>query len=132
MTVRSFFRIRNFRCQVRNQRPKRHKNGWCSHRIAEKMVITTRPTVATARGTTLKPVQHSLVFREYNMSQRSSTAVNLQPIYEAVNTYFTEFYFIIPGSRNLAKKSHFAAANSLTLPTRKMLKLIFKSYICDH
>ena len=32
---------------------------------------------------------------------------------------------------NLDKKSHFAAANSLTLPTRKMLELIFKSYMCD-
>ena len=60
----SFSRIRNYRCQIRNQRPKRHRNGWRSHRIAEKMVITTRPTVSTARGTKLKPVQHSLVFRE--------------------------------------------------------------------
>ena len=30
-----FFQIRNFRCHIRNQRPKRHKNGCCSHRIAE-------------------------------------------------------------------------------------------------
>ena len=83
-----FVRNRNFRCQIRNQRPKRHKNGWCSNRIAEKMVITTRPTAATARGTELKPVQHSLVFREYNMSQRSSTDVHLQPIYEPISIYF--------------------------------------------
>ena len=34
-----------FLCQIRNQRPKRHKNGWCSHHIAENMVITTHPTV---------------------------------------------------------------------------------------
>ena len=38
-----FFRIRNFRCQAGNQRPKRYQNGWCSHCIAEKMVITTWP-----------------------------------------------------------------------------------------
>ena len=64
--------------------------------LPKKMVITTRPTVATARGTKLKPVQHSLVFREYSMSQRSSTAVHLQPIYEAIKAYLSEFYFFIP------------------------------------
>ena len=58
-----------------------------------KMVLTTRPTVATARGTKLKPVQHSLVFREYNMSKRSSTGVNLQPIYEPISTYFFRILF---------------------------------------
>ena len=31
----NFFRVPNCRCQIRNQRPKRHKIGWCSHRIAE-------------------------------------------------------------------------------------------------
>ena len=58
-----------------------------------KMVLTTRLTVATARGTKLKPVQHSLVFREYNMSKRSSTGVNLQPIYEPISTYFFRILF---------------------------------------
>ena len=48
--------------------------------LPKKMVITTRPTVATARGTKFKPVQHSLVFLEYYMWQKSSTGVNLQPI----------------------------------------------------
>ena len=32
---------------------------------------------SNSRGTKLKPGQHSLVFREYNMSQRSPTGVNL-------------------------------------------------------
>ena len=31
-----FFPIRNFGCQIRNQRPKRYTYGWRSHRIAEK------------------------------------------------------------------------------------------------
>ena len=98
-SVRSIsLRNRNFLCQFRNQRPKRHKNRWCSHCIAEKMVLTTRPTVATAQGTKLKPVHHSLVFRECNISKRSSTGVNLQPIYESTSTYFSEFYFVIPCS----------------------------------
>ena len=104
----NFCRNRNFGCQIRNQRPKGHKNGWCSRRIAEKIVLETRHTVTTARGTNFKPVQHLLVVREFNMSKRSSTGVNFQPIYEPITSYFFSYsfvicflcYFVIPGSRN--------------------------------
>ena len=34
--MRSVFRIRDVRCQIRNQRPKRHRSGWRGHRIAGK------------------------------------------------------------------------------------------------
>ena len=60
----NFFRIQNFRCQIRNQHPKDIKMGGVAIALPKKMVITTRPTVTTARDTKLKPVQHSLVFRE--------------------------------------------------------------------
>ena len=66
----------------------------------KKMLITIWHTVVTVQDTKLKPVQHWLVFLEFNMSQRSSTDVNLQPIYEPIDAYFSEFYFVIPGSRN--------------------------------
>ena len=125
--VRSFFCIPAFRRQIRNQRLKRHKNGWCSHRITEKIVITTRPTVAIARGTRLNPVQHSLVFREYNMSQGSSTGVNLQAIYDPINTYFSEFYFVIPGSRNqFSPKIAFCGRKLLNPASTKNAQIKFK------
>ena len=44
--------------------PKDIKMGGVAIALPKKMVITTRPTVSTARGTKRKPVQHSLVFRE--------------------------------------------------------------------
>ena len=40
-----FFRKRFFLVQIRNQRPKSHNNSWFRDRFAEKMVITTHPTV---------------------------------------------------------------------------------------
>ena len=40
------------------------KIGGVAIALPKKMVITTRPTIATARGTKLKSVQHSLVFCE--------------------------------------------------------------------
>ena len=74
--MRSFFiRIRNFRCQIRNQRPKRRKNWWCGHRTADKMVLTTRRIVATARGTKLKSMQHLVVFREYTVGHLKKNEV---------------------------------------------------------
>ena len=40
----NFFEFKNFDVGFGISVP-RHKNGWCSHRIDEKVVITTRPTV---------------------------------------------------------------------------------------
>ena len=77
--------------------------GFSSSQLTQKEkihTVTTRPTVATARDSDLKPVQHSLVFREYNISQRVSTGL-LQPIYETISIYFfKEFWFVIACSRN--------------------------------
>ena len=58
-----FLRIRNFPCQIRNQRPKRHKNGWCSNRIAEKMVITTWPTTQELSHITERLIPSASGFR---------------------------------------------------------------------
>ena len=45
-----FFSNSKFSMSDSDQRPKKHKNmRWCSHRIADKMVITTWPTQAPGK-----------------------------------------------------------------------------------
>ena len=39
------FLTRTFLYHIRNQRPRGHKIGWCSHRLAEKKMITSGPNI---------------------------------------------------------------------------------------
>ena len=108
--------------------------GGVAIEFSGKMVITTQPTVATAWGTKLTPVQHSLVFRQYSMSQRSSTGVNLQPIYEPISTYFFRILLcyswqqgqIWPKKRILRPQTLRPGQNE------KCSNYFFKSNICNH
>ena len=101
--------------------------------LPKKMMITTQPTVATARGTKLKPAQHSLVFLEHNMSQRSSTGVNLQPIpiWTNQHIFFQNFTLLfLAAVTNLVKKIAFRGRtlfDPASMPAREMLKLILKA-----
>ena len=101
------FEIFDVRCGI--SVPKDIKMGGVTITLT-KIVVTTRPTVTTALDTKLKPGQHSPVFRESNISKRSSTGVNLQPIYEPISSHF--FFqnftslFLAAGTK-LAQKWHF-------------------------
>ena len=123
-----FFEFEIFDVRFGISVPKDIKMTGIAIAFPKKMVITTRPTVATVWGNKLKLVQHSLVFRVYTMSKGSLTGVNLQPIYELISTYFFQnFPLFLAAGTNLTKKSHFAASNYSIRPARKILKLIFKS-----
>ena len=90
------------------------------------MVITTQPNLVTARGTKLKPVQHSPVFREYNVSQRSSTGVKCSQYMSQSALIFSEFYFVIPGSRNqFDQKIAFCGLKLFDLAGTKNPQIIF-------
>ena len=129
----SFFRIRNFGCQIRNQRPKRHTNGWCSHCIAENCARNPAYRSDSARHKLTNLWNTRSCFASINMPKRSSTGVNLQPIYEPISTYLSKFCFVIPGSRNqFGQKMTFCGRKLFDPASTKMFKLIFKSYIFDH
>ena len=101
--------------------------------LPKKMVITSRPTVATALGIKLKPVNIRSCFASI-ICHSEAQMVSIRSQYMSQSTLFFQNFtllFLAAGT-NLAKKWHFATANFSTLPARKMLKLIFKSYICDY
>ena len=103
-----FIQIRSFRCQIRNQRPKRHKMGciaekkWCSQpRIPYQQRVALSLNLCNIRScfasiTCRREVQLLSICSQY-MSQSAHI--------------FSEFYFVIPGSR-----SRFGYKNSILRP----------------
>ena len=58
----NIFYFESFWCQIRNQHPKRHKNGWCSNYIAKKVVITAWPNNSGGWNRSWNPMKCSITF----------------------------------------------------------------------